>query len=201
MHRTTLSFCLLRNKSLTGSPQFSSVQFKVISMHSEKPICAPPRLSEIVPMSPVPMFVRLSVPALSRPFKGRSSSDSSFHASLLQAIDGVMSLALCPRVVSQAPQHFSSSEKQAACEGCFAPQPLPPFEGRSSSASSFHASLLQAIDGVMSLALCPQVVSQAPQHFRSSKIYTNQVNATSVSATPCDLLQTCSYTIMHQDLQ
>jgi len=41
---------------------------------------------------------------------------------------------------------------------------------RSSSASSFRASLLQAIDGgVMSLAaLCPQVVSQAPQHFRSS---------------------------------
>ena len=40
--------------------------------------------------------------ALSRPFKGRSSSASSFHASLLQAIDGVMSLALRPQVVSQA---------------------------------------------------------------------------------------------------
>ena len=33
--------------------------------------------------------------------------------------------------------------------------PLSSFEGRSSSASSFHASLLQAIDGVMSLASCP----------------------------------------------
>ena len=47
--------------------------------------------------------------------------------------------------------------------------PLSSFQGRSSSGSSFHASLLQAIDGVMSLALCPQVVSQAPQHFRSSR--------------------------------
>ena len=37
--------------------------------------------------------------------------------------------------------------------------PLSSFQGRSSSASSFHASLLQAIDGVMSLALCPLVVS------------------------------------------
>jgi len=43
------------------------------------------------------------------------------------------------------------------------------FQGRSSSASSFHASLLQAIDGVMVLASCQQVVSQAPQHFRSSE--------------------------------
>ena len=51
---------------------------------------------------------------------GRSSSASSFHASLLQAISGVMSLALCPQVVSQASQHFRSFEKQTTCEGCFA---------------------------------------------------------------------------------
>ena len=47
--------------------------------------------------------------------------------------------------------------------------PLSSFQERSSSASSFHASLLQAIDGVMSTALCPQVVSQASQHFRFSE--------------------------------
>ena len=47
--------------------------------------------------------------------------------------------------------------------------PLSSFQGRSSSASSFHASLLQAIDSEMFLALCPHVVSQAPQHFRSSE--------------------------------
>ena len=55
-------------------------------------------------------------------FQGRSSSTSSFHASLLLVIDDVMSLALCPQEVSQAPQHFKSSEKQATCEGCFACQ-------------------------------------------------------------------------------
>ena len=40
---------------------------------------------------------------------------------------------------------------------------LSSFRGRSSSSSSSNASLFQAIGGVVSLALCPQVVSQAPQ--------------------------------------
>ena len=56
--------------------------------------------------------------------QGRSSSAFSFHASLSQAIDGVISLALFPQVVSQAPQHFKSSEKQATGEGCFARQSI-----------------------------------------------------------------------------
>ena len=55
-------------------------------------------------------------------FQGRSSSASSFHASLLQVTDVVLSLALCQQVVSQAPQHFRSSEKQTTCEGCYARQ-------------------------------------------------------------------------------
>ena len=33
-----------------------------------------------------------------------------------------MSLGLCPQAVPQVSQHFRSSEKQAACEGCFARQ-------------------------------------------------------------------------------
>ena len=45
--------------------------------------------------------------------------------------------------------------------------PFWSFQGRSSSASSFHASLLQAIDDVVTLALCSKLVSQVPQHFRS----------------------------------
>ena len=57
-------------------------------------------------------------------FQGRSSSASSFKAFLLQAISGVISLVLCPQVVSQASQHFRSSEKQATCEGCFARQSI-----------------------------------------------------------------------------
>ena len=49
--------------------------------------------------------------------------------------------------------------------------PLSSFQGRSSSASSFHACLLQMIYGVLALALAlsPQVVSQASQYFRSSE--------------------------------
>ena len=43
------------------------------------------------------------------------------------------------------------------------------FQGRSSNASSFHASLFKAIDGVMFLALCQQTESQAPQHFKTSQ--------------------------------
>ena len=42
-----------------------------------------------------------------------------FYASILMAIDCVMFLALCQQVVSQAPQHFRSSEMQAASDGCF----------------------------------------------------------------------------------
>ena len=51
--------------------QFRSVHFQVVSMHSENPICAPPRLSEVSPnvaFETVPMFVWLTM-ALSRPFK------------------------------------------------------------------------------------------------------------------------------------
>ena len=53
------------------------------------------------------------------PFQGRLPSSSSFYASLLQAVNGVMSLALCLQVMSQAPQHFRSFEMQATCDRCF----------------------------------------------------------------------------------
>ena len=42
-------------------------------------------------------------------------------------------------------------------------RPFSSCQGR----SSFCATLLQAVSGVVALALCPQVMSQAPQHFRS----------------------------------
>ena len=54
--------------------------------------------------------VRLVDDGLLSSFQGRSSSASSFHASLLQAISGVTSLALFQHVESQAPQHFLSCE-------------------------------------------------------------------------------------------
>ena len=53
--------------------------------------------------------------------------------------------------------------------------PLSCIQERSSSTSSFHASLLQAIGGVMSLVLCLQIGSQAPQRFRSSRDAINQI--------------------------
>ena len=43
--------------------------------------------------------------------------------------------------------------------------PFSSYQGRSLSASSVYASLLQATDGVMSLAVYPQVVYQAPKYF------------------------------------
>ena len=90
-------------------------------MRSEKPICAPPRLSEVSPTLPLKRFQCSDDGPLSS-FQGRSSSALSFNASLRQPINGVMSFALCLLVVSQASQHFRSSEKQATCEGCFAYQ-------------------------------------------------------------------------------
>ena len=53
-----------------------------------------------------------------------SSSASSVHASLLQAIDSLRSLAFRPQTMSQAPQLFRPSEMQATCDGCFARQSI-----------------------------------------------------------------------------
>ena len=99
-----------------------SVQFTMVSLRLEKPICALSRLSDACPTLPLRRSsnVRLTDDGLVSSFEGRSSSASSFRASLLRAIDGVMSLASCSQVVSQASQHFRSSEKQATCDGCFA---------------------------------------------------------------------------------
>ena len=48
------------------SVQFSSVQFKMVAMRSEKPICAPPRLSDVSPVSPLKRFcVTMSVGSVS----------------------------------------------------------------------------------------------------------------------------------------
>ena len=88
----------------------------------KNPICAPPHLSEIPQRwlwngSNVWLTMALSHPfkedrlalPLSTPLSSRWSV-VSHH------------LALCPQVMSQASQHFWSSEKQATCEDCFARQ-------------------------------------------------------------------------------
>ena len=70
--------------------QFTSVHFKLVS------VCSTPSLRSFpsVAFETVPMFILTDDgPLLS--FQGTLYSASSFHASLLQAVDGVMSLALC----------------------------------------------------------------------------------------------------------
>ena len=114
--------------------QLNSVQFKMVAMRLEKAhMRSTPSLRSFpnVVFETVPMFVWLMM-TLSRPFKEDRVEEASFHVALLQAIGDVMSLALCPQVMSQAPQHFRSSEKQASCEGCFARQSI-------CSVISFHS--------------------------------------------------------------
>ena len=71
-------------------------------------------------------------------FQGRSSCACSFYVSPPGDRWCDMSLALCPQVVSQAPQHFRSTEKQATCEGCFTRQSI-------CSVISFHSGMFRAV--------------------------------------------------------
>ena len=110
--------------STDSSAQFSSVQdggyaLGKAHMHSIQSLRSFPNVA----LETVPMLVWLTM-ALSRPLKQDRWAFSLSTPYLLQAIDGVMSLALCPHVVSQAPKHFRSSETQAACDGDFARQSI-----------------------------------------------------------------------------
>ena len=97
-------------------------------------------------------------------FQGRSSSTSSFHASLLQVISGVMSLALFLQVVSQASQHFIFSEKQATCEGCFARQSIcSPISLRCGMSRAVHSQELSKVD--VNHRHIPVWASQSTFHF------------------------------------
>ena len=112
--------------------EHSSVQLKMVLMCLEKPVY----IYALHPVSQSEVFLTLPLKQIHcsivhliddgplSSFQERLSSASSFHTFLLQVIDGVMSLALCPQVVSQASQHFRSSKKQATCEGCFASQSI-----------------------------------------------------------------------------
>ena len=120
----------------------TGVQFKMLSMHSEKPISASPRLHPISQKFLQCCLwngsnVRLTDNSPLLSFEGRSSSTSSFHISL-QGIDSVKSLVLCLLVVSQASQYFRSSKKQATCEGCFAHKSI-------CSVISLHSSMSRAV--------------------------------------------------------
>ena len=95
-----------------------TVQFKMVSMCSEKPTYAPPHLSEVPPTLPLKWFQcssdwRWPSLVLSR----RSSNASSFPLfSRRPVVLCPWSLALWLQVVSQASQHFRPAEKQATCD-------------------------------------------------------------------------------------
>ena len=118
---------VLKVVSRLSSRQFSSVQFS--SRWYLRARNSPYALHPVSQKFPQRCLgngsnVRLTDDGPLSSFQGRSSSASSFHASLFQAISGVMSLALCPQVMSQVSQHLRSSEKQVTCEGCFARQSI-----------------------------------------------------------------------------
>ena len=89
-----------------------SVQFNMVSTHSRKSTSTSPSLFKVFSALPRKYYhnVGLIGDGSFSSFRGRASSTSSFNASFFQMIDGTMSTALCPQVLAQAPQHFSSSE-------------------------------------------------------------------------------------------
>ena len=133
-------FCSFSNaaQSVDSSLPSATAQLKVVSMRSENPYALHPSLNTPKRCLLNSFNVRLTDDGPLSRFQRRSSSASSFHAYLLQMIGGVMFLALCQQVVSQAPQHFRSSETQASCNGCFVRQPV-------CSVISLHRSMSRAV--------------------------------------------------------
>jgi len=79
-----------------------------------------------------------------------SSLQDGIYAARKSPMLSTLSLRIFPNVAFETVPMFVSVTDDG---------PFSSFQGRSPSASSFNASLLQAIDGVTYLALCPQVVS------------------------------------------
>ena len=107
--------------SRTMSVQFSSVHSKMVSMRSGKSICAPPRLSKVSPKLPLKQFQcssdwRWPSLVLSRKFVYRFRFPR--HSPPGDRKRDV--LGFVPAGLSQAPQHFRSSDTQATWDGCFA---------------------------------------------------------------------------------
>ena len=88
-----------------------------VSIRSEKPQNTPPRLRRFFSVSCVTSVCLIGDSHLSS-FEERSPRASSSYVFSLKAID-VMSVALCPQLVSRASQHFRYFETQATCDGCF----------------------------------------------------------------------------------
>ena len=88
-----------------------SVQFKMVSMRSEKPICAPPRLSEVPPTFHWSgSNDRLIDDGPLSSFQGRSSSASSFNTSLFShvATRNILNALLIPLQSFQGENEINS---------------------------------------------------------------------------------------------
>ena len=90
--------------------QLLTVQFKMVFMCSEKPVCTSPHLSGVSQM-----FLSLVV-AFSHPFK-QDHWALPLHMPL-------SSRWLCLQVVAQAPQHFRPFKMPTTCDSCFAHQSM-----------------------------------------------------------------------------
>ena len=102
----------------------SSVQFRMASVRLVKPICTPPHLPDVFRTLPLK---QLPLTFVGWPFLVHSRKIVEcflFYGSLLRAIDGMMSLVLCPLLESRASHLFRSSETQATCDSCFASQSI-----------------------------------------------------------------------------
>ena len=135
-------------KSILGNVATTTVQFKMVVLRLEKPICAAPRLSEVFPTLPLKRFQCFSdwwwLPECSA---GECCNNSS------SVQDGSFALGKAHIVSQKFPQRCLWNGSNA-CRIDDGPHHSS-FQGRLSIASYFHASLLQVINGVMSLALCP----------------------------------------------
>ena len=122
------------------SSQFSSVQNGIYTL-GKNPYALYPVTLRSFPnfaFETVPKFVWLKL-ALSHPFK-----EDRLALPLSTPLSCRRSMVWCPwlcartEVVSQASQHFRSSEKHATCEGCFSRQSI-------CSVISFHSGMPRAV--------------------------------------------------------
>ena len=125
--------------------QFSSVQFQFKIKQSEKPIRAPPRLSEVSSMLPLkqcqclsdwqwPCLVLWQLTVDRCLFPCRSLAGDLWW-------DPLGCVPLVALVMSQAPKHFRSSE---SCDGCFLSNP-PVYPPRPDSRMSMAVDQLTGV--------------------------------------------------------
>ena len=124
----------LNYKRINNSKTRHPVQLKIV-----KPIiCAPPSVSGVPPTLPLKWFQCSTDDSPLLSLQGRSSSASSFHASP-PGDRWCDVLSFVPAgILKLLSQHFRSSEKQATCEGCLAPQSI-------CSVVSLHSGMSRAV--------------------------------------------------------